>query len=70
MRILRLLRVLKLTRYSRSLSGVREVLHRDREALITSFALLLGIMVLAASALFLVERDAQPEAFSSIPAAM
>jgi voltage-gated potassium channel len=70
MRILRLLRVVKLTRYSSAIGRMSEVVRLQGSALATSFFLLMLVMIFAASAVYVVEHDAQPEAFASIPAAM
>ena len=70
LRILRLLRVFKLTRYFSSFELLLNVLHEERKSLIGIFVLLLVILTLAASAIYLVERDIQPDKFGSIPQAM
>lgn len=70
LRILRLLRVFKLTRYFSSFELLLNVLHEERKNLAGIFVLLLVILTLAASALYLVERDIQPDKFGSIPQAM
>mgnify|MGYP002818030557 FL=1 len=70
LRILRLLRVFKLTRYFSSFELLLNVLHEERKSLAGIFVLLLVILTLAASALYLVERDIQPDKFGSIPQAM
>lgn len=69
-RLMRLLRLGKLARYSRALQMVARVLEGKKEELLTTL-LVAGVLLLGASSLmYLVEREAQPEAFSSIPAAM
>ena len=70
LRVLRLLRVFKLTRYFSSFELLLNVLHEERKNLAGIFVLLLVILTLAASALYLVERDIQPDKFGSIPQAM
>ncbi len=70
MRVMRLLRLLKLTRYSESLSRIAQVLRLQKGALAASVLLMVMTMVVAASGLYVLEHDAQPEAFGSIPAAM
>jgi voltage-gated potassium channel len=70
LRILRLLRLFKLTRYSGALAGVKEVLRVNRGAFVSAFAMLILAMIVSASVMYIVENEAQPEAFSSIPAAM
>jgi len=70
LRLLRLLRVLKLGRYSTSMSLVARVFRRKWPDLAASLIVLLVMLVLASSLMYYVERDAQPVAFASIPAAM
>ncbi len=70
LRFLRLLRVLKLTRYSPGLAVFAEVMRSQRAAFASAFTVLVLMMIFAASAMFVVEHEAQPEAFSSIPASM
>lgn len=70
LRIFRLLRGLKLVRYSRSLQITLTVFRERRDQLMLCLGLVGGLVVFSASIMFYVERDAQPEAFSSIPASM
>ncbi len=69
-RLVRMLRILKFTRYSRTLQTFGAVFDKKRAdmALVTLFLLLL--VVLASSLMYFIEHLAQPQAFSSIPAAM
>lgn len=70
LRVLRLLRVLKLVRYSGALGSLIEVLRAEQQAFGTALVILTAMMTLAASGIYLVEHEVQPEAFGSIPAAM
>jgi len=70
LRVLRLLRVFKLTRYFSSFELLLTVLHEERKSLSGIFFILMVILTLAASALYMVERDIQPDRFGSIPQAM
>jgi len=70
LRVIRLLRVLKLTRYSRSLSTLLQVLKNELPGIVSALGILLILIVFASAGIYLVERDAQPEAFGSIPQAM
>jgi len=70
LRAIRLLRVLKLTRYSAALNMLITTINENGRALLASFMILITIMLLAASGMYYFERQAQPEAFGSIPAAM
>jgi voltage-gated potassium channel len=69
-RLFRLFRLMKMARYSKSLSTIVNVIKSKREELgITLFS---GgiLLILASSLLYFIEHDTQPDAFSSIPAAM
>lgn len=69
LRLLRIFRLLKLGRYSRALQSLgRALTAKLPELSVTVFALLI-VLVMAASILYAVERDAQPDTFGSIPAA-
>ncbi|MBU7013646.1 MAG: ion transporter [Theionarchaea archaeon] len=70
LRLFRLFRLFKMGRYSESLQTLGNVLKAKKEEIvITSFVISL-MLVFASSTIYYVEHDAQPEAFSSIPAAM
>lgn len=69
-RLFRILRILKLGRYSKALQTFGNVLKRKKEDLAIALSTLLVLLVFAASLIYIVEHQAQPEVFSSIPAAM
>jgi voltage-gated potassium channel len=70
LRIMRLMRVAKLARYSESFQMLMRVLRAKREQLISAVFILLVMLIVAATLAFYAENQAQPKAFSSIPAAM
>jgi voltage-gated potassium channel len=70
LRAIRLLRILKLTRYFSALNLLFHAIRENSRALGASFLILLTIMLLAASGMYYFERTSQPEDFGSIPAAM
>ncbi|MCH9695697.1 MAG: ion transporter [Gammaproteobacteria bacterium] len=70
LRAVRLLRVLKLTRYSAALNMLFMTFRENGRALAAAFLILLTVMLLAASGMYYFERESQPEDFGSIPAAM
>ena len=70
LRVLRMLRILKLTRYSSAMNLLLRVLYQERSAFSAAFTILLMVLIMASCGIYLVENDAQPEAFGSIPAAM
>ena len=70
LRVLRLLRVIKLTRYSSSMSMLLTVLKDEARAIGAAMFVLMLLVIITASLTYLFEHQAQPGAFSSIPAAM
>ena len=70
MRLLRMLRVLKLGRYSEAFRVLGWVARQKRDELAASFTLMVALVIVASTLMYEVEREAQPEAFSSVPAAM
>ena len=68
--LLRLLRLFKLGRYSTGFQSLMEAVRREQQALLASFLILLSVVLVAASLAYMVEREAQPDAFGSIPEAM
>ncbi len=70
LRIFRLLRLLKLVRYSPALSSLSRVLYMERRALLAAFLIMIGILFFSATLAYMVEREAQPGAFGSIPDAL
>lgn len=69
-RILRLFRILKLSRYNKAFNHIREVVSSAKEELVISLFAVLTLLVIASSLMYFIENEAQPEAFSSIPATM
>jgi len=70
LRALRLMRVFKLTRYSASMNMLLTVFREEARAFGAAFFILVVMLVLTSSGIYLFERQAQPETFGSIPAAM
>jgi voltage-gated potassium channel len=68
--VFRLLRFFKLARYSPGMRSLMAALQSERKALMASAVILFGLVLLAAAAMHLVEHDAQPDRFGSIPDAM
>lgn len=69
-RLARLLRGLKIARYSESVQLLWRVIVAKREELLVTFVAVTVVLVIASTLMYYTERDAQPEIFSSIPAAM
>jgi len=70
LRLFRLLRVFKFARYSQALQIIGRVFVRKRPELVLTTFVMLILLVLASSIVYYVENEAQPDTFSSIPAAM
>lgn len=67
--MLQVLRFFRLARYSPGLATVGRVLVAEWRALGATAMIGLGMLLLAATALYLLEREAQPDRFASIPEA-
>lgn len=70
LRLFQFLRLLKLVRYSEAMQRFGRVAARKRDDLVLSTAGSSLLLVVASSLMYFVERDAQPETFSSIPATL
>jgi voltage-gated potassium channel len=70
LRALRLLRILKLTRYSAAFETLGVVFRENLKSFTAALFVLIVVMLIAATGMYYFEHEAQPEAFSSIPAAM
>ncbi len=68
--VFRIVRFLKLVRYSPGIRSLLEALQRERRALFGCFVILLGAALVSASVMHIVEGDAQPDKFGTIPDAM
>ena len=70
LRILWLLRLLKLARYSPAMQTLALVLHTERRALFGALLVMLCLLLFASTGIYYIERHVQPDAFGSVPAAM
>lgn len=70
LRTLRLLRLLKLTRYFTALQILLRVLEREKGSFQAVVFILSILIVMAAAGVYIVENQAQPHVYSSIPASM
>jgi len=68
--VLRMVRFLKLARYSPAMRSLLDALYGERRALFGCFVILLGATLFAAGIMHLAERHAQPDRFGTIPDAM
>lgn len=69
-RVFRLLRFLKLARYSPAMVTLSRALYEERRALTGALILMLGTAVFSGTVMHAIEGDAQPETFGTIPDAM
>lgn len=70
LRVFRLIRFLKLGRYSPALSSLARVLYGERHAITGALIIMGGLLLLSATVMYELEKDVQPDAFGSVPAAM
>ena len=70
LRLSRFFRLLKAARYSESLRKLGIVMNAKKEELFVAGFAVVILLVIASSFMYYIENQAQPEAFSSIPAAM
>jgi voltage-gated potassium channel len=68
--VFRIVRFLKLARYSPAMRSLLDAVYSERRALTGCFVLLLGATLIVASIMHMIERDVQPDKFGTIPDAM
>ncbi|MBK5197551.1 MAG: ion transporter [Methyloceanibacter sp.] len=69
LRVFRLFRLLKLVRYSPALQTLGRVIADEYRALLGALLVIMVLLLFASTAMYLLEREAQPDKFGSIPAA-
>ena len=69
LRVLRLFRLLKLVRYSPALQTLGRVIADEYRALLGALLVIMVLLLFASTAMYFIERGAQPDKFGSIPAA-
>lgn len=68
--VFRLLRFLKLARYSPGMRSLVNAVSSERRALLACGVIMGGLILIAGSVMYMIEGGAQPEAFGSVPAAV
>lgn len=68
--ILRLLRFLKIARYSPAVRSLISAVVAEQRAIVGSLVLIFGVALVSATLLYSVEHAAQPEQFGTIPSAL
>ncbi|MBO6894282.1 MAG: ion transporter [Roseibium sp.] len=69
-RLLRILRVARLGRFSRAFEAISTALHSRRYELLMSVGLAAMLLLISSTILYMIEGNAQPDAFGSIPRTM
>ncbi|MEZ5925543.1 MAG: cyclic nucleotide-gated ion channel [Hyphomicrobiaceae bacterium] len=69
LRVLRLFRFLKLARYSPAMNTLMRVLANERRTLTGALLLVMTLLLFAATIMYYLESEAQPDRFGSIPEA-
>jgi voltage-gated potassium channel len=70
LRLLRLLRMLKLTRHSTAFTMVWDVFREEAQSIGAVLFILVITLIMSGSIMYMLENEAQPEVFASIPAAI
>lgn len=70
LRLVRILRILKLMRYSSSMAMLGRVIYNERKALAGALIIFIVLLLLSSTVAYYAERAAQPKTFGSIPEAM
>jgi voltage-gated potassium channel len=70
LRIFRLVRFLKLARFSPALLTLARVFYDERRALFGALVIMLGLLMASSTAMYFVEGRVQPNAFGTVPSAM
>ena len=68
--VLRIIRFLKVARYSPAMRSLLEALYRERRALLGCVVILIATTLIMATLMYLAERHVQPEKLGTIPDAM
>jgi voltage-gated potassium channel len=69
-RVLSLFRFLKMGRYFKAARVISTVIKEKKNELTLSLLLMIGLIIVSSTVMYYLERDGQPETFSSIPATM
>ena len=70
LRVLQLLRLLKVARYASGLPLFVAVIRTESRSLLAALLVMVVLLVVESGIMFMIEREAQPELFSSIPHTM
>ncbi len=70
LKLVSMVRVLKLTRYSASLLMIARVFRENKNTLLAAGLVMMILMFIAATGIYIFEKNQQPETFGSIPACL
>ncbi|WP_137392111.1 cyclic nucleotide-gated ion channel [Rhodoligotrophos defluvii] len=70
LRVLRFIRFFRLTRYSTAMATIGRVLSAERHSLFAAAVLMMSAMLVSSMAMYLAERNVQPDKFGDVPSAM
>lgn len=70
LRLLRILRLFRVSRYFHALRVIQNVVKHKKEELLLSMSFIVFLLLISSSLVYYIEHEAQPEAFSSIPASL
>jgi voltage-gated potassium channel len=70
LRLLRLFRVFRISPYFRSLTLLGSVIRQEYRPMLSALAVISILMLFAAGAIYLLEREGQPETFGDLPSSL
>jgi voltage-gated potassium channel len=70
LRVLRMARLLKLSHYTSALEDLASAIYSERKAFLAAMYIICVALFMSSSLIYLVENEAQPDAFPSIPETM
>lgn len=70
LRVIRLLRIFKLTRYNSAMNTLLNVIKKESRAFFSVIFVFIIVLIIASSCIYLLEHEIQPEVFGSIPKSM
>lgn len=69
-RVVRLMRLLKISNYSSALEDLLSAIYQERQSFLAAVYIFTIALFMASALMYIVEQDAQPDKFSSIPESM
>lgn len=70
LRIVRMMRILKFTRYTNAMNILGDAIRSRKDELVLTLITMVFLLLIFGTLIYFVEHEAQPEAFSSIPASL